>query len=775
MLIKVNLKKINETLNLDDYSSESPESYGKLRNHVLYFEESSILISGYRGVGKTTMIQMLEDAIANGKYNIKSNRINNLEKNFKKDSKDNSINFSVPANNSDSEKFKSPLLFIHMNMDKYDTYPNFIRNLSRELFISYKKIIKDNEIGNQELLKKLELLYRQTFFQVNETNSIEETIEREVAASLSLNAGVFIKKLMPVLVIVLGSFLSTFQFGGKTGLGIITALIGLGWLILDNIKITGKKSKKSQKTNVVSVESFYDSEIAEYRFFDMLDQLKANNFKVIFIFDEIDKIDSEEKLDKTLSEIKKIILHQGSNSILIAGQRLLYRLISAGVTDDGLLSSMFSAIFHVPILEPERLSKILHSYFILENLEEKSKNQLSEYIDSVILKSNCVLRQARHEIIRDIEWVGDQSCINLSDQIVNENELDSRLLKEINRIMIDRPYLNKMDGKGDLVKYHLFIWVNRMKQYKYTDFSSLEIYDRQEIKEGNYPKISVIEMDLIFPEFLNRLVNEKIIGKIGKDDDLEEEIEFRYKWIHKSMLPDNNSNNINESLSSLYIRAKETMEIYNRFGNKFLDYYIQTVSDSSEIELLRNLNAKILNNSLSEAEPLQLKRFLDSYTTRKGLLFESYTRYILSPSLQEKGFEEFSTNQLKAELSIQPDIIYSSHYGDILIEVKSYSRFQISNSLMNQFFMYLNRWEKFKKDKNNEMKYSALVLVMYNIAEHSNDKKEDYSALQNNWIDRFNKLFPEYEGRFFVIIMPLVSDDLLEKRIIDIVEYKLPH
>ena len=63
LLISIDLKKINDSLTPKDYLEESPESYEKLRNHVLHFEESSILIAGCRGVGKTTMIQMLEDSI----------------------------------------------------------------------------------------------------------------------------------------------------------------------------------------------------------------------------------------------------------------------------------------------------------------------------------------------------------------------------------------------------------------------------------------------------------------------------------------------------------------------------------------------------------------------------------------------------------------------------------------------------------------------------------------------------------------------------------------
>lgn len=746
-MIKINLEKINASLSLDEYFEESPESYEKLRNHVLYFEESSILISGYRGVGKTTMIRMLEDAITTSKI-VSGNRTgkNNPEKSLTEE---------------------KTVLCIHMNMDRYDTYPNFIRNLSRELFISYKKTIKDTSVDDQRLLRQLELLYQQTFYQVNEISNIEKTVEREAALSLSLNAGTFIKKLIPLLVIVFGSFLSAFKFNI---LGIVTAIIGLIWLFVDNADFTRKRSKKNIEKKNVSVESFYDSEIAEYRFFDMLNKLQENNFKVVLIFDEIDKIDKEEKLDKTLAEIKKIILHQGTNSILIAGQRLLYKLISAGVTDDGLLSSMFSATLHVPMLESNDLREKLYKYFIVERLEKKNRILLNKYIDSVILKSNSVLRQARHEIISDIEFVDNEPYINLSDQKISEIELDSSLLGKINEIVTNQPYFKKKEGKEDLVRYHLFIWINRMKQYKYTDFSSLEIYDKQKINEENYPRISLIEMDSIFPILLNSLVKAEIIEKmVTEDDELEDKEEIRYSWIKNSISMSEDKNTAGEDISGLYIQAKEELMFYNNFSNDFFDYYLEESSNNIDINLLKDFNKKVFDNiKPSKDELANIQSLLRKNRGVKFSLLESYTNFILSHTLKNRGFEKYDINKYE-DLNINPDIVYSSRHTDLLVEVKGYGRPQFTNNVMNQIFFYLNRWEKLLKD-NGDMKNFVAVLVIYDISTRYKNREDDYSSLQNKWINRFNSTFPEYKDKFFVILMPMINDNLLEKRILDIVE-----
>ena len=750
LLISIDLKKINDSLTPKEYLEESPESYEKLRNHVLHFEESSILISGYRGVGKTTMIQMLEDSIT-----TTIGRGDGIEKNNPKESLLNG----------------KTVLCIHMNMDRYDTYPNFIRNLSRELFISYKKTNKDTKTDDSELLSQLEKLYQQTFYQVNEISSIEKKVEREVTKSLTLNAGTFIKTLLPLLIVILGSFLSTLKFNIP---GLVVTIIGFIGFVLGNFNFSRTKSKKNIEKNNVQIESFYDSEIAEYRFFDMLNKLKESNFKVVLIFDEIDKIDKDEKLDKTLAEIKKIILHQGTNSILIAGQRLLYKLISAGVTDDGLLSSMFSSTLHVPMLEYDDLKEKLYKYFIVEDPDNDEKSEiLNYYIDSVILKSNSVLRQARHEIISDIEFDKDrQPYIDLSVQKNSGIKLDSTLLGKVNEIVNKQPYFKKREGKEDLVKYHLFIWINKMKQYKYTTFSSLEIYDRQEVNEENYPRISLIEMDLIFPILLKSLVKENIIEKIPtEDDDIEDKEEIRYRWIENNISSSENRNGVNEGISALYIQVQEELKFYNNFDNIFLNNYNTSRFNNDNIELLKDFNEKIFDNKeLSKNEIKDIQSLLYNSKREKRILLESYTNFVLSSTLEDFGFYEHHISQ-NGSLNMNPDIVYSSKSKDILVEVKAYDKPQLNNNVMNQICLNLIRWEKLLKD-NGDMKDFVAVLVIYDISTKNKNKEEDYSNLQNKWLNRFNSFFPEYKNKFFVILMPMISGPLLEKRILNIVEEK---
>ncbi|MDT2947155.1 P-loop NTPase fold protein [Lactococcus lactis] len=751
-MIRIDLEKINNSMVPQEYLKESPESYEKLKNHVLHFEESSILISGYRGVGKTTMIQMLEDTITS-KNNVRGD---GTEKNS-------------PKKSRPEEK---TVLCIHMNMDRYDTYPNFIRNLSRELFISYKKTNKGTSADDSELLSQLEKLYQQTFYQVNETISIEKTVEKGVTNSLVLNARNFFEKIFPLLIVIFGSLLSPSKFKIP---GIVVAIIGIFWFVLGNFTLSSKQSKKNIKKNNVQIESFYDSEIAEYRFFDMLNKLKEHNFKVVLIFDEIDKIDKEEKLDKTLAEIKKVILHQGTNSILIAGQRLLYKLISAGVTDDGLLSSMFSSTLHVPMLEYDGLKEKLYKYFIVNELKnDKELETLKYYIDSVILKSNSVLRQARHEIISDIEFGKDGAYIDLSVKNNSEIKLDSSLLLKVNEILTMNPFFKKREGKEDLLKYHLFIWINRMKQYKNTNFSSLEIYDRKKLDEENYPRISLNEMDIIFPTLVKSLLGGKIIEKVSTEDaDFEDKEQIQYRWVKNNISSSENRDVVDEGTSELYTQlytqAREELEFYSNFEDTYLDLYYSERPDN-KINFLKYFKEEIYDNKeLSENDLKDIQSLLRNSRVEKSAFLEFYTEFVLTRTLEDHGFHKNIFDKYE-NLNLIPDAIYSRNDKDILVEVKSYSKPQLNNSVMKQIYLYLNHWEKLLKSDGGYMKDFVAVLVIYDISTKNINKEEDYSSLQYKWTERFNNFFPEYKNRFFVILMPMISDRLLEKRIVDIVE-----
>ena len=311
-----------------------------------------------------------------------------------------------------------------------------------------------------------------------------------------------------------------------------------------------------------------------------------------------------------------------------------------------------------------------------------------------------------------------------------------------------------------------------MKQYKYTTFSSLEIYDRQEVNEENYPRISLIEMDLIFPILLKSLVKENIIEKIPtEDDDIEDKEEIRYRWIENNISSSENRNGVNEGISALYIQVQEELKFYNNFDNIFLNNYNTSRFNNDNIELLKDFNEKIFDNKeLSKKEIKDIQSLLYNSKREKRILLESYTNFVLSSTLKKFEFYEYPISQ-NGSLNMNPDIVYSSKSKDILVEVKAYDKPQLNNNVMNKIFLNLNRWEKLLKD-NEDMKDFVAVLVIYDISTKNKNKEEDYSNLQNKWLNRFNSFFPEYKNKFFVILMPMISGPLLEKRILNIVEEK---
>lgn len=722
--LKISIKELNKSISLTHYKENPPSAYRQISNNIFYFSESSILISGYRGVGKTTMIRMIEETVR-AKY---------VE-----------------------DVLQSEILFVHMNMDKYDTYPNFIRNLTRSLYLSFEKNFEDKaDKKSNELRKNLEKLYRQTFFTLSEKYKLTNSDLKETSLSVKFKLADFFKKVVPIFLLCMGGILSCFNLGKVSGLPIL--IIGFLSFVADRITFEKTKIEKEEVLEELSADSFYDNEIAEYRFFEILDILKCNKVKVVFVFDEIDKIDTPKKLEKTISELKKLILHEGSNSILIAGQQLFYKLASANLSDDGFLSSMFSTVFHVPMMQSEELKDKVDSYF--KNDSYKSNSILDQYLDSAILRSNCVLRQLRHEIISDISWADEDPVVNLNESRVIEMKIDSQILKSISRIIENQPYFQISDAKSDLVRYHLYVWVNRMKQYKFSSFFAEDIYDRESLMHKKYPLSSIIEMDQVFPILLNEMIKSNILKK----EESEKKTEIIYRWVDKIKIsPENISKNL-ESISSLYSQSQAVANFYKNFDHDFIENCLIKNPQFSQINDFLKLNDDIFNNKKLSAEEIQyLQELVEKLNVNKPNLLEEFTRYVVTEMFYYDGF----TDQSKASHRYQgdqPDIVISSETSELLFEVKYLANPRLSNSILNQLFSLLN--QRIKENRINSQSKDVLLFLIIFQNEHRNSEDIEFDEKKiQSAIKKFNETFPELDNNLFIVYLPVVNRDLLESRI----------
>ncbi|MGQ7544499.1 ATP-binding protein [Streptococcus suis] len=244
MTLKINIEKLNEEYIDTGYLSEEKE---KINNLIKKVDNNNILISGFRGAGKSHFIDSI-----------------------------------IKSYSEDRTK-----IFIKQNVNNYTEYNLLLRGLIRALFEELD-LKKDNENSEnvQKLLKDLEKLYKNTFYNVSEifSTSKQETLLDSIKMESSVSK-------LVALLIPIASYVIV-MFGSMKMNDILKAFLVFILSILTWIKYEKQYNRERTKISKEEYSTLYDDEIAEYRLFNLLKRLNDAGIKVIFIFDEVDKIET---------------------------------------------------------------------------------------------------------------------------------------------------------------------------------------------------------------------------------------------------------------------------------------------------------------------------------------------------------------------------------------------------------------------------------------------------------------------------------------------------
>ncbi len=121
--------------------------------------------------------------------------------------------------------------------------------------------------------------------------------------------------------------------------------------------------------------------------------------KLVFIFDELDKMDIPTGLKPMIEGLKNLFLQQYSVFMLVTSKGFYYELLKDRAIEDAMLNSYFSAIVHVPLL----------SY-----------------------------SQARQMVNDWVDW-------NATDQLKTPKPAESKLIDQLTRLLIYRSFGNPRD------------------------------------------------------------------------------------------------------------------------------------------------------------------------------------------------------------------------------------------------------------------------------------------------------------------------------------------
>lgn len=240
---------------------------------------SSFLVSGYRGVGKTSLIVQI------------------------------------------FEKLPDNFLTVHINLAKYDGYQRLMKKIIRELYLQYEKAATSNLIVDSGLLTNLRLLYDRTFNDVTYSNNINlKTVHQS-----STKAEFSLKKALSVIFTFVTALNLRFNFLQGEILGFLLFFAGVIWTVLTSFNFTKTRTKDETATLDESRKSLYDDEIAEHHLINIVRELKNANINVVIAFDEIDKIQPQEEVGKVVNDLKALLLSGHVNFFIIAGQTLFLR------------------------------------------------------------------------------------------------------------------------------------------------------------------------------------------------------------------------------------------------------------------------------------------------------------------------------------------------------------------------------------------------------------------------------------------------------------------
>lgn len=439
---------------------------------------------------------------------------------------------------------------------------------------------------------------------------------------------------------------------------------------------------------------------------DIVNSLKNSEIKVIFVFDELDKIDEKDALYDLLSDLKHLLLLKNSNSIIIAGQALYYDVISSQLIDDGLLSNIFSGTIHIPLMEinytRNKFSDIL--------IEEKVDETLRIYIEHLILKSKRVLRNFKNLLFQDIifDEKGTPS-LYVKEKAKVEYAFNAKLLKIIEGVINKNIVPLKYEkGLEDLLSYHLFIWVEKIKLKKEDKFLKEDIFSIFDYEDTNkYPEWCLEHMDYVSEILLDRLVTEKILVK--DNDGRYRLITGEDKYAHGNELVVKHFNSfveIERLIQDIYIDISSYSNNNETLSDVFEIIKVlesQNILERDAVSYLKDALKLKIKISKGESFEIEEVKRIDGY---KSILKQIKTEII------ENYIEEivFKLNKVKFHKNMHSDyVITFSDRNVVILDLDIISRIspeRLSYTILKKINSTIN-------NKNSENFDGRRVFVFY--------------------------------------------------------------
>jgi hypothetical protein len=148
--------------------------------------------------------------------------------------------------------------------------------------------------------------------------------------------------------------------------------------------------------------------------------------KLVFVFDELDKMNVDTGLKPMIEGLKNLFLQQHAVFMLITSKRLYYDLLKDRAVEDALLNSYFSAIVHVPLLTAAEARAMLDDWVDLPGsfgrrpAEERLLEELARFLT---YRSFGNPRDIIRELRQMQEWADTAERPYLTERLAARPEL----------------------------------------------------------------------------------------------------------------------------------------------------------------------------------------------------------------------------------------------------------------------------------------------------------------------------------------------------------------
>ncbi len=542
--IKFNI--LNESPNIDANGDLYTTDISKLNDivdDIINGNPTSYLISGYRGTGKSSFIEKIRAAI---------------------------------LLNKDYSEINNKLIFVNINFPKSITQAHFLRKIIRELYLGVEKNPEFIKLKNKyEEFENFGTLYDRTFNDITDSKINNKTTEYKFTNDIDFIAALII------FTTLISNKIS--QYINLTDIVWGSGVIISGLVILKNFLKSGFSfTKTSTQKEESNRKSLYDDEIADHHFCNLLKKFKSERFRIVFVFDEIDKLD-EQDLKDFMKLVKPYLLSGFANYIVVAGQNLSYEYSNSKYQDDGLLSSMFSRTIHISLLSRTELHEVFDKLIINNELlhsDIENKKHIEYFVDYLIFESKGVSRTFIGLIRRELKWkrvenskiISREAYLELTSPIENY-KIYSKLLGAIDKVYKEEIQIDDFTNSAiaDYFKMQLILVCHGILSNKKLSFTKDDVSAGDNINE-EFDDFLIQYIDKLF----EILIDEKIIAFNSK--------ESSYQLAGNTIVPSVNTN------INIYNEITEFKSIVKRIGSNIESIRSKDSSDPKPLELLRQLN-----------------------------------------------------------------------------------------------------------------------------------------------------------------------------------------